>query len=91
MDLIDQVSEIQAGYRDLLVTASKQKDPLLEEEALYGSIERYGKEAIVNFTTVWVLAAVGKVEPTIGHLVMTVKMMDHLDSIGMVLRFKSET
>jgi len=87
--MIDQVSDIQEDFRDLLRSALEAKDPILEEEALKGASKKYGEDAIVNMAmTIFVRFSKPASEPSLWHLMKAVAIMDDLDTFGMEVRFK---
>jgi hypothetical protein len=94
MALLDKVSVIREDYRELLVFSERRLDPTLEEEALKGSIEKYGEDLIVNMTVsithrVAPKPFIGEPQPDINHLVLAVGVLDDLDTLGMEVKFKS--
>lgn len=86
--MVDQVSDVQENFRGLLRMASDQSDKTLEEEALYNVIEKYGEDAVVNMAVATMEVFYKNSDPSMIHLIRAVHIMDHLDTLGMEVRFK---
>ena len=86
---VNKVAMVQESYRDLLRSEPGPGGPTLEEETIQGSVKRYGEDRIVNMATVLV-----ETFPDLGdagHLEVlrdAVELLDHLDTLGMEVRFK---
>ena len=87
--MIDQVSNVQENFRDLLRNAVTQEDPILEEEALKGSISQFGEDNVVNLAMSLMMRLDTDQDPSLRHLILAVAVMDDLDTLGMEVRHKT--
>ena len=85
---IEEVSEIQLGYRGLLADATGKEDPLLEEEALAGALVTYGPDSIANLAMILGRRIYLQEDASIKHLVIAVAILDDLGVLGMEIRHK---
>lgn len=85
MPELDKVAVEQEDYRDLLRIKPAAGGPTLEEESIQGSVSKYGEDTIVNMSV-----AVGQVYWNAKSEVLriSVAILDHLDTLGMEVRFK---
>lgn len=90
MGEVNRVGILQSDYLDLLRRKPGSGGPTLEEETVFGAVEKYGGEPISNLCVVMdeALDYMGSTSRE-ARLRDAVAILDHLDTLGMEVRFKN--
>ena len=87
---LDQVDHAQTEYRRLLREKPGAGGPTLEEQAILDASKEYGEDAVVNMAV-----AIQEAIPHGGDkqpkhcLREAIAILDHMDTLGMEVRFKN--
>ena len=86
---LDKLAVRQLEYRALLRGTEEDKPGgmTLEEEAVHNGASRYKPEAIVNLAVI-LEEVYGDPQIAAEHLHDSVAILDHLDTLGMEVRFR---
>ncbi len=95
MGNLDKVAVRQIDYRGLLRSTEESKTGgmTLEEETVHGATSRYSEDAIVNLCIALEDLHIDVIEPLTPNdvLPMSIEILDHLDTLGMEVRFKDDS
>lgn len=84
---LDKVAVLQLDYRGLFGVPDKSGGPTLEEEFLQHVEERFSRDAMVNLAVCLEQITENVDQPSILREAIT--LLDHLETLGMEVRFKN--